>query len=186
MDWASTLIGAGIGFVSSVGIILVERLINKAGRLKVYYKIVHDHPTGTHTWGFQLEDQGTFLNVPIWLEIENTSNSTRVLRDVNLLLYRNGKKIGEMIQSNYCGKKEDPFFFGNRGSYSFIAEPRSIQKYECHFLLQRKPLEDQEFDELKLRYFGEHDCEHVYSIGKIKGNWQIGDFQRPNGWKNIK
>ena len=185
MDWVSTIIGAAIGFVSSVGIIVAERLINKAGRLKVYYKIVYDHPTGKNTWGFQRTDQGIFLIVPIWLEIENTTNSTRVLRDVNLVLFRNGKRIADLMQANCCGEKENPHYFGNNGSYSFIAEPKSIRKYECHFFLKQNPMEDQQFDEIKLRYFGEHDQEYFFSIGKVDGNWRIGDFKRPEVWKRL-
>ena len=41
MDWASTLIGAAIAFVSSIGIIVVERLFDRSGKLKIYAKVVY-------------------------------------------------------------------------------------------------------------------------------------------------
>ena len=34
MDWLSTIIGAAIGFLSSIGIIFVQRLFDRVGNLK--------------------------------------------------------------------------------------------------------------------------------------------------------
>lgn len=86
MDWLSTIVGAAIGFVSSIGIIIVQRLLDRAGKIEIYAKAVYDRPTGTYTWGFHRNADGIFLNVPLWIEIQNLSNSTRILRDINLLL----------------------------------------------------------------------------------------------------
>ncbi len=36
MDWLSTIVGAVIGFVSSMGIIIVQRLLDRAGKIEIY------------------------------------------------------------------------------------------------------------------------------------------------------
>jgi hypothetical protein len=97
MDWFSTIVGAAIGFLSSIGIIIVQQLFDRAGKLEIYAKIVYDRATGSHTWGFSQNPDGIFLNVPLWMEIQNLSNSTRILRDINLLLVSNGKELATMI-----------------------------------------------------------------------------------------
>ena len=61
MDWLSTLIGAAIGFLSSIGIIIIQRLLDRAGKVEIYAKAVYDRPTGTHTWGFHRNADGIFL-----------------------------------------------------------------------------------------------------------------------------
>lgn len=85
MDWTSTLIGAAIGFLSSVGIIIVERLFDRSGKLKIFAKVVYHRTNENRTWGFHSGAEGLIFGVPLWLEFENTSNTTRVIRDVNLI-----------------------------------------------------------------------------------------------------
>lgn len=125
MDWLSTIIGAAIGFVSSIGIIVVQRLFEKAGRLEIYAKVVYDRPTGSHTWGFRNGRDGITLNVPIWIEIQNLSNSARILRDINLLLVSEGKDVAAMTQINRAGSKDSgEYLYANEGNYSLSVEGR--------------------------------------------------------------
>ena len=49
MDWFSTILGAIIGFISSIGIIVVQRLLDRVGKLEIYVKVVNDRTTGTNT-----------------------------------------------------------------------------------------------------------------------------------------
>ena len=70
MDWLSTIVGAAICFVSSIGIIIVQRLLDRAGKIESYAKAVYDRLTGTHTWGFHRNADGIFLNVLIEKENE--------------------------------------------------------------------------------------------------------------------
>lgn len=187
MDWISTLVGAAIGFVSSIGILIVEKLLNRTGSIHIYAKVVHDRGTGKYTWGFMKFDKGVSFRVPLWLELENTSNTTRVLRDVNLVLYQGKTRTAEMVQfqSNNIKEKE-PIIYGNDESYSFVLEPRSIRRYDCHFGLQESVVEGQHFDQVKLRYYDEHDKEHLFLLGSVDGDWSIKQFPRSGKWQKLK
>lgn len=137
MDWRSTLIGAVIGFASSIGIIIAQRIIDRLGKLEIYAKVVNDLPTGSYTWGFRKNAEGMFLTVPLWIEIENLSNSARILRDINLLLVSDGKELATMKQSNRTKIKERGIYlYANEGSYSLSLGGGEIKKIECHFVLK--------------------------------------------------
>ena len=99
MDWISTLVGAAIGFVSSIGVIIAQRIIDRAGNLELYTKVVYNRSLGSGTWGFHKNANGIVLNVPLWIEIQNLSNSTRILRDINLVLVSKGKEVATMIKA---------------------------------------------------------------------------------------
>lgn len=187
MDWVSTLIGAAIGFVSSIGILFAERILDRTGKTHIYVKIVNDRGTGKYTWGFKEFDSGISFHVPLWMELENTSNTTRVLRDVNLVLFQGKTRITEMVQfqSNTLKDKE-PIVFGNDGSYSFVLEPRSIHKYEYHFGLKMTAVQGKHFDQVKLRYYDELDREHLFLLGEVDGDWQEKQFPRSGKWQKMK
>lgn len=40
MDWLSTIVGAAIGFLASIGTMLVQQGMDKAGKLKLYCVVV--------------------------------------------------------------------------------------------------------------------------------------------------
>lgn len=182
MDWFSTIIGAAIGFISSIGIIVAERLLDKKGKLRIFAKVVYDHFSGLHSWGFRNTSDGMFLNVPLWLEFQNTSNAVRVIRDANLVLFDGNERVAETIQMNRCGDKEDAFMYANNGSYSFVIQPRSIVKYECHFALKKNSQTQQCFTRICLRYFDERNKEKSLILGDVDGSWQPGDFPRSGKW----
>lgn len=125
-DWCSTIIGALIGFMSSVGVIIVKRIFERS--------------LGKRTWEFQTTQDGMYLNVPLWIEIQNLSNVLKVMRDVNLLLYKQGKYVAEMHQINRTGNQENSFLYANSGRYSFVIAARNIAKYECHFALKKNDI----------------------------------------------
>lgn len=187
MDWVSTLVGAAIGFVSSIGILVVEKLLNRTGSIHIYAKVVHDRGTGQYTWGFKNTTEGTSFHVPLWLELENTSNTTRVMRDVNLVLFCGKKRLTEMIQFQKTTSKDDKVItYGNDESYSFVLEPRSIRRYECHFGLKESVIQGAQFDQVKLRYYDEHDKEHLLHLEKVAGDWMIRQFPRSGKWQKLK
>ena len=129
MDWLSTIIGAAIGFLSSIGIIFVQRLFDRVGNLDFFAKVVYDRSTGSYTWGFYKNADGVFLKVPLWIEIQNLSNSTRIIRDINLLLVSKGKELVTMIQSNRADiKNQEIYLFANGGSYSLSLGGGEIKK----------------------------------------------------------
>src|SRR5690554_4652839 len=92
------IIGAAIGFISSIGTTIVAELLRRRGKVKVYYKIVFSKVRNGRTWGFHSGSSGMIFVVPMWVEIQNTSNAVRVIRDLNILLIKDEKEIAQMVQ----------------------------------------------------------------------------------------
>lgn len=186
MDWVSTLFGAVIGFVSSIGIIAVQRLFDRAGKLEIYAKVVYGRSPGSHTWGFGVNGDGVLLNVPIWIEIQNLSNSTRTLRDINLLLTYKGKELATMVQSDHTDNNgKDQYLFAEEGSYSLSIDGRKIKRIDCQFLLAAGS-DSHAFDEIVLRFFDEKNRAHKYSLAHVEGDWKPKEFPRSREWKKLK
>ena len=186
MDWFSTIIGAVIGFISSIGIIIVQRIIDRAGNLEIYAKVVGDRLTGSYTWGFYRNTDGMFLIVPLWIEIQNLSNSFRILRDINLLLFADGKELTTMVQSNRTeSKSREVLLFANEGSYSLSLGGGEIKKLDCQFLLKASP-DIPFFDEIVLRYYDEKNHAHMFSLGYVEGDWIEKEFPRNGEWIRLK
>ncbi len=108
MDWVSSLVGGAIGFLSSFGIMTADRIWDRAGKLKIYYTLwdpeVAENPL--KRFGFTVCDSGAGFSdlsfiFPLTLEIQNTSNTPRVLRDVKIALYNYGVFVDEMRQVRY-------------------------------------------------------------------------------------
>lgn len=178
------IVGAVIGFISSVGIVVVQRLLDRAGKLEIYVKVVNDRPTGTYTWGFQKNVDGILLTVPIWIEIQNLSNSNRILRDINLVTAVGGRELTKMVQSNRIGGR-NPYMYANDGSYSITIGGREIENIECNFFLKASsnvPC----FDEIWLRYYDEKNCVHKFSLGNVEGDWSVKEFPRTGEWIRLK
>ncbi len=177
-------IGGCIGFVSSFGTLMASSWLEKRGKLKVYTKIVYSKCHKNESWGFYHSDSASIaFHIPLWVEIQNTSKETKVIRDFCIILYRNGNRIAKMIQINKIGEKGKEEFYGNNGGYSFIAEPRSIRRYECQFSILKNSIEgDSDFDEIKLRYFDERDNEIIYHLKSVKECWKISSFKKDDDW----
>lgn len=184
------LIGAAIGFLSSIGTTIVADWLNSHGKVKLYYKIVYSKLSKGRTWGFYKSSYDLFFEVPIWIELHNTSNRVRVIRDFNILLFCNGKEINQMTQNTSIKIKESQnddwqyIDYGNKGSYSFVLQPRSIEKYDCHFIIKQNQLGDNsQFDEIKLHFFNEKDKCIKYPLKKIDHCWEVGEFKKEDIWK---
>jgi len=175
------IIGAAIGFISSIGTTIVAELLKRQGKVKIYYKIVFSKIHNGRTWGFHDGPSGIIFEVPLWVELQNTSNVVRVIRDLNILLFKDGKELAQMVQITNNNKG---VWYGVNGAYSFLIQPRSINKYDLHFLIRKNEMGDNyQFDEIKLRYFDENDKKHIYQLGKIEQCWEISNLNREGSWK---
>jgi len=185
MDYTSTIIGAVISFISSIGILIVERLFEKFGKLRIYTKIVYDRSTGSYTWGFRDTADGLVLNVPLWLEVVNHSKRPRILRDINLLIASRGKVLTPMLQINYAKTNDDNLSFANEGSYSLSINGDDVRRIVCHYCLKANH-NTAVFDEILLRYFDEKGRAHTFSLGYVEGDWHIKEFPRNETWIELK
>jgi len=181
------LIGAAIGFVSSIATTIINKKLDKSGALKLYYKIVN-RKNSLETWGFIDSNEGIMFQVPLWLEIHNTSNVTKIIRNFNLVLFNNDSPLVKMIQINsQVVNKETTEWYGDKGTYSFVLEPLSIKKFDLLFVIKQRDLESPfEFDEVRISYFDGKDKEHIRKLTKINNAWRTESLPRDHEWKLLK
>lgn len=137
------LIGAGIGLISSIFTMIVGRCLDKKGKLNIFYKFTNQKGTAERGLFYNESNGNISFIIPVIYEIQNTSNTTRVVRDVSLNLYNKEKKVNRMIQLDHAhitsrsGTKitgeEDYYFDSQKGSYSFVISLRSIERFECEY-----------------------------------------------------
>ena len=169
------LIGALIAFVSSIGTIIIQKKIDEHGKINLFYKFINVKTT-EKAWGFYSFDNLTqSLIIPAVFELQNTTNTTRVIRDVCLYLYNGNSKVCKMVQAEYTAKKGviDDSFGGVNNSYSFVLPPRSIQKVKCEFLLNvsNSEIEKYSFDKIVIKYYDEKNRKKNYTLKTMKDIW---------------
>lgn len=188
------IIGAIISFVASLGIILVGRMLDRRGKLKIYYKI-NGGEQAMFPYGFRYAQDGHMIFcVPMIIEIQNTSRTTRIIRDVNVVLYKNGIAIDHMIQitsaTDRVTKNGETInmtshnYGAENGAYTFVVEPLSVLHHSCFFSYSNR--NDKTFDEIQLRYYDERDREQHYFLRKIEHCWSECLFEGTQGWVLLK
>lgn len=186
MDWLSTLIGGAIGIVASVGTMILEKIWDRAGRLKIFYMIRSTKNTAVETFGTSESDSGPAFVVPLVFELQNTSNTTRIMRDVSVLMYKDSKYVDEMIQVGHSGMKgEDQQEYGSDNqSYSFVVPAKSIHKVYGTYIYAPgwNPEKRQDFNEIRLRYFNEKDKVCEYHLRYIENPWEQSDMDGDENW----
>lgn len=191
------IVGGVIGFVSSAGIIVLERILNKAGKLKLYYKFIHVKFDNA-SWGIRDNREMFTLMVPVSFELQNTSNTTRVIRDLSVELYRGDKQVGRMRQiergefsikeGDMVVDKSSETYGGEKGSYSFVLPPRSIQKQKCEYMysIMKADAEKYSFDKLKISYYDERDKKKEYTAKADLAGWKMGTQEPDHEWVRLK
>lgn len=187
------LVGGMIGFLSSIGMYIVERFVDRKGRIKVYYRFIN-HKNDQKSWGIRDHGQEVALLIPAVFELQNTSNSTRVIRDLNAELYDGKSFVAKMIQiecsvnthtSGGKVKSETTEAFGTEnGSYSFVLPPRSIQKQRVEFLLRipKEETEKKQFNRIDISYYDEMDKKHSYIAKLGLDGWNMTGQVADNEW----
>lgn len=189
------VIGAVIGFVASIGTVIVERILDRRGKLKIYYRISGDR-RAIMPFGFaRTQDNDMSFSIPMQIEIQNTSRTNRVIRDLNVTLYKDGAPVDHMVQitsatnsktKNGQTVETQSFTFGaEKGAYSFVVEALSIRHEHCSFFYSCGNA-GTVFDEVKIRYFDEKDKEHTYSILKVDTCLEEHIFEGTPDWVLLK
>lgn len=196
------VIGAGIGFVGSCLTMLTQSWMNKRGKLNIFYRFIYQKFSDGTGWGFGVSSDGKkSFTVPVVFEFQNTSNTTRVIRDVSLLLYNGDKCIGKMKQLEYIHNtqrniiqgrmelKETEYYFGTeKGSYSFVLEPRSIQRQKCEYAykINESEIDENRFDRIKACYYDEKNKAKYFDVKEINGNWETKHYKADEDWILLK
>ena len=198
IDWNEVillLIGAAIGLISSLATTIIQKHLDQKGKMNIFYKFIHSKGSNNHSWGFTNTNDGRiYFSVPVVFEFQNTSNTTRVIRDVSILLFRENKFIARMLQIEYgmttsrengVVTKETKFYYGSEnGSYSFVLAPRSIQKQECHYTLTIpvSKIEEMAFTQIVIRYHDENNKAHYFHAKDIFVSWEPKYFDADREW----
>ncbi len=184
------LIGAAISLFSSVVTLWMTDVINRTGRIRIFYRFtgLRDYISG---WGFfSSEDGGMQFVVPVLFEIQNTKNTPFVMRDVNLVLFREKRIVSEMTQitdAERYGSNRIEYGLDN-GSYSFVIEPHSIKKVRCLYTLKinQGEIEEKKFEFIKLVYYNENNHRVEKTIKTISGDWNCKNFGTEIKWNIIR
>lgn len=184
------ILGSIIGSVSTV---LLTKMVQKHGKITLHAKIVGSRIDNAHrTWGYRQIGQWVSFHIPLWLDICNTSDVSKVVRNVNLCIVKNRTIIADFSQfqgNEIDPKKPDAIILGNAGAYSFVIPPNNVLRTELEFGIKKNDLrpEDQDFDSIYLTYSDEKDCLQVFFLEKIPSpQWVIGELPKSRQWKTLK
>lgn len=194
-DMFILIIGAVLGLLASLITILIQRILDKHGELNIFYRLSYQVGGNGASWGFGDNGSGElFFLVPITYEFQNTSNVTRVIRDVNLLLYNDNVLVDKMLQIEHTNVKESKgeaknYCFGTeKGSYSFVIEPRSIQRQKCEYLylIDRDSKEEKNFNKIMISYYDERNKEKKFFTRNLETCWDKKNYPADEEWRLLK
>lgn len=193
------IIGAVLGLAASLFTMVVQRWLDKKGKLHIFYRFSYQRGMGGRSWGFEDNNDGRpYFVIPVVFEFQNTSNTTRVIRDVSLLLYNGKNQIAKMHQQEHLHltkrsgnkvTKEEDFYYGTDNcAYSFVIPPRSIQRQECEymFIIKMSDKDKNRFDTIKARYYDERNKEHYFELRKIEECWNKKLYPIDEEWMLFK
>ena len=184
------LVGAVIGTLSSIVVLVIERSLDKKGKLNVFYRCVQ-HP-GSSAFPIEFVDKSEYVFLlPIRFEFQNTANIPRVIRNIDILLYCGKKYVGRMAQISKVeiNSKQTPYDFGGeKHSYSFAISPRSIQAQICDFYFSVKMSEKEEkaFDTVVIRYYNEKNKPQTFKLLSVSNCWEENWYCLDADWKLLE
>lgn len=178
-----TVLGGILGFASSIGVIIVEKIMANRGNILIFYKRIYSHLSGK-PWGIRKFDIILF-EIPIKFEIQNTSSVLKVVRDLSMYLYEGEEEVDKFTSIEYYNYKEDnkkiKEICANEGSYSFVIPSKSIVNFKCYFSL-KKSKNNEKFDNVKLSYYDHNNKKHIYDICRIEKGWNSDEFFIDKDW----
>lgn len=175
-----SLVGSFIGFLLQV---IVSNILSNRGKVKVYIKSVYNK-INHQPWGFDTTVTGLIFAVPLWMEIHNTTAKKQIIRNLNLVLYKEDKQVAKMTQINHYEKSSQTFFYGENGAYSFLIDSFEIKRYDLFFAIYQKEV-DGDFDEVRISYFDSKDEYHEFKIFEITEPWVVSKNKIDNDWRAI-
>lgn len=187
-DVIMALVGGLIGFVSSLGIMIAQHIFDKKGRISIYYKFISQKDNRKKPWGIYENKLDTIdLIIPAVFEFQNTTNTTRVLRDVHVSIYKHNQFVAKLRQIERSGDKtttKESKYGTENGSYSFVLHPRSIQKQEVCFVyeISENEASKKDFDTIRISYYNEKDKKISYIAKENITGWKIGNQSPDIEW----
>ena len=179
----SAIIGGFIGFLSSLFMFLIQIVIDKKGKLYIYFRRVN--APKNKGWGIK---GGCFM-IPMYIDFLNTTNVNKAVRDFSLYIYDDDKKVKKFIQATMSANSEninnkDKKFGLVNNRYSFAIGPKSIVSAECLFMLKTSELRiNDKYKRIVVRYFDENNHRHEYELSKFEYEGQSNcSFDADKDW----
>lgn len=181
-------IGGLISLVTSISLLWVQRKLDRSGDLLIFYKIII-HPSG-HRPGFFRQSNGMSFIIPIAFDLQNTSNSSKVMRDINVLLYKDDKYVVKTMQTYSIAHKKgnevirEDYFGNEQHSYSIVIPPRSVQTlmFEFFYVIKHEEIQKYDFNNIRLEYHDDKNKRHVLKMREIDNCWVLKEFSYDKDW----
>lgn len=186
----SALIGAVIGVVGSLLSVWINRRWQIKGKLSLHIKFVYSKCKPYYSWGFY-HIPGTIdlcMQIPLWLDVVNTSGISKVVRNINIYAFKDKKEIASFNQIQRIGNGESVIILGNNESYTLVIPANSALRFDLEFDLKENDIvsENKEFDELVISYFDENNKIHAFKLAKINKCWIEGELDKEKNWIDLK
>lgn len=182
----SALLGSVIGAVATLLATWMSQKMQANGKLSLHLKMVNTKGAINKPWGFyrsQLKT-GLFMQVPLWLDVCNTSGISRTVRNVNLYAYKDKKEVASFTQIQRIGDGDSKIALGDNESYTLVIPANSARRFDLDFMLHESdiPTEDKSFDELILTYFDEKNKIHAFHFVDMDQCWGEGALKPKKEW----
>lgn len=178
------------GALISLGSYIINRyfdhVINRHGEFKIYRRIVYKRPTGEKFGFYEFGKNSLLLMLPMWLEFINTKNSSVVIRDFHIALYKNGEYCERMNQITDEDLDNEKIYYGDEGRYSFIIPGPSVKRYNLLFMIKEKDCKIKDFDEIMIVYYDSKDKMFMHSIKTVDVPWSSVEYDVDIDWIKVK
>ena len=185
-------VGGLISLITSVVLIIVQKLLNNHGKINIFYKFTYLNDDISCGLNIDKNSGRKALMIPISFEFQNTSNSNKVIRNINLLLCNGNKIISEMKQAEYSTQTQENTLMKNEygtynNSYSFCITPLSIIKEKCLYIFKIDSNKNGiDFDNIKLRYYDERNKEKIFLLKMIDKSRFQNSFKVDGKWNLVE
>lgn len=156
-------VGAIVSIFTTVVAKILENWLKQRGDIYIYGKVILNKNIECF-----YQNKDVSLIIPVGIEIQNSKEIPIIIRDLNLILYKDGKKVKEMIQIREGEFRKDHILkeikYGENGQYSFVVKPESIIRYDCLYIVDGN---GEEFDEVRFSYYDSKNRKKTKKFKKI-------------------
>lgn len=164
--------------------------ISKCRCLKIYVKFTGSLLTDSLSSLGYIElahNAGMSFHVPLSLDIENRSNTSKIIRNISLFAYKDKAFVAQFKQCQGNTKnpnKADAIILGDNGAYSTTISPNSTKRLHLEFFLNQKDLISgiNQVNKIYLAYNDENDNLISYYLLDVESNWIEGTLASPKQW----
>ena len=182
----AALLGSLIGAIATLLGTWLTKKMQESGKVTLFVKLVFSHSNIKNWSGFYRSQtkSGLFLQIPVWLDVCNTSGIPRIVRNVNLYAYKGKKEIAPLTQIQRIGDGEKEILLGDHESYTLVVPANSARRFNLEFMLHEQDImsDQKDFDELILSYFDEHNTIHAFHFSKVDSCWVEGQLSLTKEW----